>query len=1083
MISNHFAAGLLALMLSATTGFGLPHGSESEDSVAPKVAVVSLAAHPERIVLERSSAYSQLLLTARDERGRSFDATRLVRLASDQAHLEMDDRGLIRPLANGSGELLLLLDEVEVRVPYTVSGMQVNATPSFRIDVMPVLSASGCNTGSCHGSADGKQGFKLSLRGYDPLFDHTALTDDLFARRFDRVRPEQSLFLKKPTAAVPHGGGQALIPGSHNYETLRAWAEAGAQLDDGSARVTSLEILPVDATIGVIGDHQQFAVMANYADGSRRDVTAHAFVETNDTEVTSVDQRSLVSGLRRGEAAIMARYEGQYAATRLYIRGEREGWTWEAPPVYNYVDEHVYAKLKEIESGASELCTDAEFLRRVTLDLTGTQPAVRDTRQFLMDTRDSRLKREELVERLIGSPDFVDYWTNKWCDLLQVNSTFLGREGASSFRDWVQAGVASNKPYDEFVNALLDTSGKTSEAPPASYYQILREPDLVMENSTQLFLGIRFNCNKCHDHPFERWTQRDHWQMAAFFAQVDRKPVAGASMLPAGVSADELIGDKEEGEVHYPDSTRVAPPLFPYTHEGSVPNEGTRRSRLAAWTTAPENPYFARSMANRLWSYFMGRGIIDPVDDIRAGNPATHPELLALLTTQFIDEGFDVRSLMRTICNSRTYQHSVGSTQWNAGDDINYGHALARRLPSEVLFDAVHRATGTRANLPGVRKGTRAVQLLDSSTKSPDGFLDLFGRPPRESACECERSGGMSLGQALNLINGPTLADALGNTAGSIAELLEVEQDRSAILEELYLAFLCRYPTVEELAELTPSLDPRDIANRIALSPEKSTELTQRLSDWERDNKPIMDWEVLTPVSALTNGKSTLVIQADGSVLATGEADEKVTYTIIAPTGVGAITGLRLEVLPLDKDGKLSGPGRTDHGNFVLNEFSVSAVPLGMPTGTAPVVLQNATVSFAQSGWAPAGLIDGNPGSGWAIQPRYNERHAAVFETKQDLASSLLVITLDQNYGSKHIIGHLRISVTRAPRPVRHHTMPNVVAEAMLLPAAERNPEQLAAIYSHFMSKHPDLEQQLLLSATQDLAWALANSPAFLFNR
>ncbi|MFT7678832.1 MAG: hypothetical protein ACI8QC_002829 [Planctomycetota bacterium] len=1083
MRSQSIAAGLLAFILAGTSGHSLAHETEPKGALVERSRAVSLAAHPERIVLERSAAYSQLLLTARDASGRAFDATRMARVTDESEHLTMDDRGLIRPLANGSGELLLQLDGVEVRVPYEVKGMELSAAPSFRNDVMPVLSASGCNTGSCHGSADGKQGFKLSLRGYDPLFDHTALTDDLFARRFDRVRPEQSLFLKKPTAAVPHGGGQALEPGSHNYETMRAWAQAGAQLDAADARVTSLEILPQDATIGVIGEHQQFAVMANYADGSRRDVTAHAFVETNDTEVTSVDSRSLVSGLRRGEAAIMARYEGQYAATRLYIRGDREGWSWEAQPTYNYIDERVYAKLEEIESGASELCTDAEYLRRVTLDLTGTQPAVRDTRQFLMDTRDSRVKREELVERLIGSPDFVDHWTNKWCDLLQVNSTFLGKQGARNFRDWVQAGVASNKPYDKFVHALLDTSGKTSEAPPASYYQILREPDLAMENSTQLFLGIRFNCNKCHDHPFERWTQKDHWQLASFFAQVDRKPVGGSAMLRGGVPADELIGDKDEGEVHYPDSTRVAPPLFPYEHAGSKPEAGTRRAQLAAWTTAPENPYFARSMANRLWSYFMGRGIIDPVDDIRAGNPATHPELLDQLTAQFIDEGFDLRSLMRTICNSRTYQHSVATTQWNAGDDINYGHALARRLPSEVLFDAVHQATGTRANLPGVRKGTRAVQLLDPSTKSPDGFLDLFGRPPRESACECERSGGMSLGQALNLINGPTLGDALRDSTGSIAELLEVERDRGAILEELYLSFLCRYPTAEETAELTLALDPRDIANRDALSPERSAALTKTLADWERDNRPILDWEVLTPVSALTTGKSTLEIQADGSVLATGEVDEKVTYTIIAPTGAGAITGVRLEVLPLEKDGNPSGPGRTEHGNFVLNEFRVSAVPLGMPTGSAPVEFQTASVSFAQSGWAPAGLIDGKPGTGWAIQPRYNQAHVAVFETKADLASSLLVINLDQNYGSQHVIGNLRISVTREARPVRHHAMPEHVAVALLLPAPERSAEQVAAIYREFISKYPALEQEILLSATQDLAWALGNSPAFLFNR
>ncbi|MFT4538084.1 MAG: hypothetical protein ACI841_001669 [Planctomycetota bacterium] len=1042
-------------------------------------------AHPERIVIERRSEYAQLLLTAFDADGYSFDATRLAQVVAGNEHLQVDERGLVRPLADGEGSLTFTIDELEIRLPYTVQGMQDVSTPGFRRDVMPVISAAGCNTGSCHGAQDGKQGFKLSLRGYDPGYDHAALTDDLFSRRFDRVRPERSLFLAKPTAAVPHAGGQVLLPGSSDYEVLRAWAEGGAKYDESSARVVSLEVLPSDATIQTIGDSQQFAVLANYSDGRRQDVTAHAFVETNDTEVTAVDERGLVSGLRRGEAAILARFEGQYAATRLYVRGDREGWEWEQPSPHNYIDTYIYDKLREVESAASELCTDAEFLRRVSLDLTGRLPGVRQTRQFLMDTRSSRQKRDELTNRLIGSSDFIDYWTNKWCDLLQVNQDFLGKEGAHSFRQWIEAAVASNRPYDEFVRSLLDTSGKVSETPAASYYKILREPDLVMENSTQLFLGIRFNCNKCHDHPFERWTQKDHWQLASYFAQVDRTNVEGTAMMSGGITTDEVIGDKTEGEVTYPESTRVAPASFPYQHTGAKAESNTRRAQLASWMTARENPYFARSMANRLWSYFMGRGLIEPVDDIRAGNPATHPELLDHLTEDFLEAEFDVRAMMRLICQSRTYQHSVSTTRWNKGDDVNYGHALARRLPAEVLFDAVHTATGTRSSLPGVRRGTRAVQLVDASVKSQDGFLDLFGRPARESSCECERGTGLSLGQALNLINGPTLADALSDAEGGLSELLQVENDPDAIIEELYLAFLCRYPSTAELETLRESLDARLPANRDALSPEQVTGLNTRYDKWQTEKSPIRDWETLFPVSAVSAAKTQIVVEEDGSLRIEGEIVERDTYTIVAAADGGAITGIRVEVLA-DEALPGGGPGRSENGNFVLNELSVQFIPVGKPTAARQVVLQNATADLSQAGWAVSGAIDGKPDSGWAVSPDFGKDHVAIFECKEDIgdtSGALLVFNLEQQHGSKHTIGRLRISVTREARPIRHHGLSPEVAEALMTSAEQRSDDQEAAVYSHFIASQPDLEKSLLLATTQDLAWALANSPAFLFNR
>jgi hypothetical protein len=527
-----------------------------------------------------------------------------------------------------------------------------------------------------------------------------------------------------------------------------------------------------------------------------------AFLESSNTEVATVDRAGTVTAVRRGETTILARYEGAYAAAGIVIMGERKGYQWRNVPEYNYIDKLVDAKLKQMKILPSELCTDAEFIRRIYLDLTGLPPEPADIRVFLADNRPPRVKRDALVDKLVGSPEFIEHWTNKWADLLQVNRKFLGEEGAKRFRDYIRFAISDNIPYDRFVYGILTAHGSNLEQPAASYYKILRDPGTVMENTTQLFLAVRFNCNKCHDHPFERWTQDQYYQTAAFFAQVGRKEDAkfkgqrvGGTEVEGATPLVEIIEDSKAGEVMHLRTGQLAKPTFPYLHKDLAPTSASRREQFAHWVASKDNPYFAKSYVNRLWSYLLGAGIIEPVDDIRAGNPPTNPTLLDAMTDDFLRSGFNVRHMLRTICKSRVYQQSVQTNPFNRDDDINYSHALVRRLPAEVLYDTIHRATGSLSRLPGLPSGARAAQLLDSRDDVPGGFFVLFGKPARESACECERSPSMMLGSVLNLVNGPVPAAAIHDHTNRLARLVATEKDDARIVEELFLAFLGRMPT------------------------------------------------------------------------------------------------------------------------------------------------------------------------------------------------------------------------------------------------------------------------------------------------
>ncbi|MBI4603766.1 MAG: DUF1553 domain-containing protein [Planctomycetes bacterium] len=1086
---------LLSLwLLSSRAGAADP---EPAEALPAGLKLTGIAAFPQKIEIVRRFEYAQVVLTASVEGADPIDVTRIAKAEVTAGGaacdlVEVSPRGVVRPKRDGACEVRFTVGDHAVTVPVTVRGQAEPFVADFIADVAPVLSRIGCNAGTCHGSAQGRKGFKLSLRGNDPFFDHVALTDDLAARRFNRANPEQSLFLLKVSGTVPHEGGVHTRPGEPYYEILKSWIVGGANLNHESPRVVKIEVFPKEVVIPLPGMRQQVAVHAAYSDGRVRDVSGEAFVETSNVEVATADRHGVVTAVRRGEAAVMARFEGNYTVTQFYVMGDRKGFEWKEVPEHNYIDALAYEKLRRVKTLPSDLCTDAELIRRVYLDLTGLPPKPRDVRAFLLDERDSKAKRDELIDRLIGSAEFVEHWTSKWADLLQVNERYLSPQGVAAFTGWIRKAVASNIPYDKLAHSILAASGSTMANPPAAYYKILRQPDLAMENTTQLFLGVRFNCNKCHDHPFERWTQANHWQLAAYFAQVGRANAPNSPQMPATAenqlderpAIEEIISDGDSGEVTAPYSGKTVPATFPYQHDGGVPQEGSRRAKLAAWLTSPKNPYFARSYVNRLWSYLLGAGLIDPADDIRASNPPSNPELLDRLTADFIESGFDVRRMLRTICKSRVYQHSCQTNAWNEDDSINFSHALARRLPAETLFDAIHQATGSVAKLPGVRRGTRAAELPGPAVETEDGFLGLFGRPPRQSACECERVSGVSLGHALSLVNGPTVAEAVRDPQNAIADLVRIERSTESIVEGLYVSFLCRPPAAEERAQLARAFDPGDPASPDALSPQDAQALATRFAEWEK-RQHVVTWQPLEVGIRKSAGGATLASKEDGSVLAGGANPEKDVYTLVAWTDLRGITGFRLEVLP-DESLKAKGPGRSENGNFVLTELRVAAAPARDPGSAKSVALQNPTTDFAQEGLPIANVIDGKPETGWAILPRTGQAHHATFEAKEDVGAeggAILTFVLEQGFGSMHTIGRLRLSATTSKRPVQASTVPEDVAAVLLKEPGARSEEEKSRLWRAYIAQDPDMAEKIRLGAAQDLAWALINSPAFLFNR
>ena len=1083
----------------------------AQEKLPAGAKVTGLEIRPQSIDLRNPFEYSQLVVSGVLDTGEKIDVTRMVRIKAPQ-QVRVSESGQVRPLADGNGPLQVTLADKSLTVPVKVSGQKQDYAVSFVHDVMPAMSRMGCNAGTCHGSAQGKNGFQLSLRGYDPLFDHRALTDDVQGRRFNRAAPERSLMLLKPTGEIPHVGGVVLSNDHPYYALIRDWIKQGVKLDLGKPKVTKVEVYPSNATLPIPGAKQQMAVLATYSDGRVRDVSAEAFLESSNSEVATVDKSGLMTAVRRGETAVLARYEGNYAAASVIVMGDRSGFVWQPVPEYNWIDTLVYDKLRQVKILPSGLCTDEDFIRRVYIDLTGLPPDPSVLRDWAADPRPSDVKRDKLIDNLVGSDDYIEHWTNRWADLLQVNGKFLGQQGAAKFRTFIRQAVKDNMPYDKFAYQILTASGSNMDNPAASYYKILREPDATMENTTHLFLAVRFNCNKCHDHPFERWTQDQYYQLTSYFARVGRKEdpkFKGQKTQGTAVRGPlplvEIISDVPTGDVKHERTGDITPPKFPFEHGGSIPAQASRREQLARWITAKENPYFAKSYVNRVWSYLLGVGIIEPVDDIRAGNPPSNPKLLDKLTQEFIASGFNVQELIKTICKSRTYQHSIATNKWNEDDDINYSHATARRLPAEVLYDAIHRAVGAEPRLPGGVK--RAAQLVDSNVPLPGSFLEVFGRPPRESACECERTNSLMLGPVLNLVNGPVLADALKDPNNRIAKLLATEKDDARVVREIFVSILCREPTASELKLGMQALQGNDAEyaklvaegnRRKDLLDAYEKSMPSRQAKWEEDLKNTPSWIVLEPNVLKSSGGATLTKQMDGTILVSGKNPSPDTYTIAANTMLRNITGVRLEVFG-DMSLPGNGPGRAPNGNFVLSEFKLGfARPNQEPAKAKPVGMQKPLATFSQDGFGINNAIDNNPQTGWAISPQFGQNQTAVFELKKAVGfdgGTQLVFTLDHKFSGKdHNIGKFRLAITTKTPPILLQGMPDNIARILNIPAEKRNAKDKAAIMNYYRANDAELATLQRSAAqyvvpvnaralgAQDLAWALINSPAFLFN-
>ena len=665
-------------------------------------------------------------------------------------------------------------------------------------DVAPILNKAGCTSGPCHGAAKGKNGFKLSLRGYDPQFDYEALLYDLSGRRFNRAEPGKSLMLAKPTQEIPHGGGQRFEQTSPYYKTIFNWIAQGVPFGDPlKDKVSALAVEPLDIAMATPGEKLALKVVATYLDGTTRNVTREATIESNTPDVARIDAvQATVAGERTGEATLLIRYAGKYATIPVAVLNPKPGFSWKPLAQHNYIDQLIDAKLQKMKIQPSGLVDDAAFLRRVSLDLTGQLPAPDEVRAFVSDSTPGKLKRSKKIDQLMARPAYVDEWTMKWGDLLQSSRKFLGEKGTYGFREWIRESLAANKPYDGWVRELITSSGSSYESPEANFYRTTRDAKATMEKTTQVFMGTRMVCAQCHDHPFEKWTQNQYYEMAAFFS--------GVGVRPGYEVGEEIIyNQRADFEMKHPKDSRVMMPKYLVASAGEPPlpehdfDARKRREAFANWLTSRENPMFAKSAANRVWSYFFGRGIIDPVDDIRASNPPVNAALLDALTKDFIAHNFDLRYLMRIMVNSRAYQASIVTNEWNAGDSTNFSHMTPRRLGAEQLMDAVTQATGARPNFPEVPEDTLASQLPDPHV-GKEGFLDLFGRPTRETACECERRTELSLPQALNLINGATISEAVADPKGRVAKLVLSGRSDAAMVEELYLAALSRLPSKAE---------------------------------------------------------------------------------------------------------------------------------------------------------------------------------------------------------------------------------------------------------------------------------------------
>lgn len=751
-----------------------------------------LAILPAKISLHSAEARQQILVEeTRDGRFVGQINEELEFSSSDPKVLTIKE-GVAIPVGNGTATLTAKTKRGTATAQVLVEGVDKPFEWSFRNHVQPVLMRTGCSTGACHGAAAGKNGFKLSLRGYDDDGDYRAITRHALGRRVDLFDPGRSLLLTKPTCAVAHKGGTRFETDSLEYRVISEWIAAGAPAPKPSdARIDHIEILPENAVLKT-GANQQLLVRAHFSDGHTEDVTRWARYTSAVATVATIDDNGAVKIVGNGEGAITAWYLSRIAIATISAPYEKPV----APDVFaqaksrNFIDELVLEKLRALNLPPSARSTDGEYMRRAYLDTIGVLPTADETRAFLADA--SPNKRDALIEKLFARPEFVDYWAYKWSDLLLVNSEKLNATAMWSYHNWIRRNVAANTPWDSFVRQIVTAKGSTLENGAANYFVLHEDPAEMAENTSVAFMGLSINCAKCHNHPLEKWTNNQYYGNANLFARVRMKNGAG--------DGNKIIFCASEGDLVQP---LTGKPQAPQPLDGKalpIDSPDDRREQLADWLVSRDNPYFSRAITNRIWANFMGTGLVELVDDLRVTNPASNEKLLSAMAKSLADNKFDLKSLMRSILQSETYQRSSQSLPENTGDLRFYSRYYPRRIMAEVLLDAISQVTGAATEFPNYPKGWRAIQLPDSNVNSY--FLKSFGRANRLTTCECERTSEPSMAQVLHISNGDTLNKKLATPDNRIGASIKEKVAPEKIIEDLYLAALSRFPTDAEKAKL-----------------------------------------------------------------------------------------------------------------------------------------------------------------------------------------------------------------------------------------------------------------------------------------
>ncbi len=742
--------------------------------------------------LDGQDARQQLLVAGKFSSGQLRDLTSAATYETSPGGIvSVEKSGLVIPQADGTATITAKSAQgpagtIKVTVVHFGHDPQVN----FPNQIVPIFTKLGCNSGGCHGKASGQNGFKLSLLGFEPTEDFEHLVKEGRGRRLFPAAPDRSLLLQKPVGQMPHGGGTRLEVDSHSYRLMRRWILQGMPYgSDSDPTVARIDVLPAERTMAA-NSEQQLLVIAHYTNGVTEDVTGTVKFEPNNPEMAEVSITGLVKTLDlSGDVAVMARYQGQVGVFRASVP---LGVPVEStPPVKNFIDELVFKKLKTLGVPPSATCDDATFVRRAAIDIAGRLPTPEETQKFLADT--SATKREQWVDTLLASTDYADYFANKWNAILRNkrrNETYA--RGTRIFHDWIRDSLHANVPYDQIARQLLTATGEIGQNPPVAWYREVKETNEQVEDTAQLFLGLRIQCARCHHHPFEKWSQQDYYGFAAFFSRMQRKP--GAQF-----GEERVVHSRGEPSATNPKTQKVVPPTGLGAAKAALSTEDDPRHALVDWMTAKDNPFFAPALVNRYWKHFFSRGLVDPEDDMRVTNPATNQELLGALSKHFIDSGFDLKNLVRTICTSQAYALASTPNDYNANDKQNYSRYYPKRLPAEVLLDAIDTVTESKTSFGGVPQGVRAVQLPDSSFGSY--FLTVFGRPESTSACECERSSEANLAQSLHLLNSSEVQGKLSATSGLAAALAgDKDRPREEKIRQIYLRIYSREPQSDEAA-------------------------------------------------------------------------------------------------------------------------------------------------------------------------------------------------------------------------------------------------------------------------------------------